>query len=164
MFSVRRKLFAENAMSFCRPWFLGCSVLVAGTFFQAGCESIAHKTAPESSLGADEGLAIAQDIQGRESGRVAGWGRGHSMQPIFGDNTLIITHPIEWEALERGMVVAYYGPLGDRVVHSLIKRSSDGRYWRAKGINNLSADGGKVTADNLIGVVYGSVQTAIPEE
>lgn len=42
--------------------------------------------------------------------------------------------------------------------------ADEGSYCRAKGINNLRADGGKVNEDNLIGVVYGAVQTAFPEQ
>lgn len=130
----------------------------------AGCTYIPDSSAPESTLSADEGIEVAYQVQNQEEGRVAGWGRGDSMQPVFSDNTVLVIHPIEWEDLEKGMLVAYYGPARDRVVHSLIKHREDRGYWMAKGINNLQADGGRVTKDNLIGVVYASIQTEKPEE
>ncbi|WOO39844.1 S24/S26 family peptidase [Rubellicoccus peritrichatus] len=142
--------------------FIPFSALVLA--FVTGCTYVPDTAAPESNLSADEGIDVAYQIESQGEGRVAGWGRGESMQPVFSDNTVLVIHPIAWEDLEKGMLVAYYGPAGDRVVHSLIRKRESRDYWMAKGINNMQADGGRVTKDNLIGVVYASIQTANPEE
>lgn len=132
--------------------------------FLSGCTYVGERSAPDSDMRADEGMAVAYQIESRDEGRVAGWGRGESMQPVFADNTILVTNPIAWGDLKKGMLVAYYGPHGDRVVHSLLLYRENGDYWIAKGINNLDADGGRVTRDNLIGVVYASIQTEKAEE
>ncbi len=134
-------------------------LLFSASMALIGCTYVGDRSSPDSDLRAGEGMAVAYQLEGQDKGRVAGWGRGESMQPIFADNTILVTNPIEWEDLQKGMLVAYFGPHGDRVVHSLVRYSESGDYWQAKGINNLEADGGRVTRENLIGVVYASIQT-----
>ncbi len=76
------------------------------------------------------------------------------MAPIYGDNTVLVITPIDFDQLEAGMIVAYRNKWGDQIVHQLVRR--DGHKWVAKGLNNERVDMEPVTRKNLIGVVYAS--------
>ena len=79
------------------------------------------------------------------------------MAPIYGENSVIVTQPIAYEDLEKGMIVAFINPQGLRVVHQLTRLTQNG--WRSQGLNNAFEDEGYVTPQNLIGVVYGVFQS-----
>lgn len=81
-------------------------------------------------------------------------GTGSSMQPVYGDETLLVINPIAYDDLRPGMTVAYRNQRGVRVVHRLVVRLADG--WRIMGLNNDRVDEDVVTRENLIGVVYAS--------
>lgn len=76
------------------------------------------------------------------------------MQPLYGPNSYLLIEPIDYRQLKPGMIVAYRDLGGRRVVHRLVSREGD--YWTVEGINNAHPDADYVTADNLIGVVYGA--------
>lgn len=132
---------------------------LAGLLFFAGCDS-SQSTAstmgpPSSPLGSRDALAAAMDLQDAGEGRVAGLGHGASMEPLYGDNAVLIITPIEFSELKRGMLVAYRNSQGNRVVHQLVER--DGYGWVAMGLNNSGVDSERVTVFNLEGVVYGAL-------
>ncbi len=76
------------------------------------------------------------------------------MQPVYGEDTLLVISPIAYDDLQPGMIVAYRNRRGVRVVHRLVVRLADG--WRIVGLNNARVDDDVVTRENLIGVVYAS--------
>ncbi len=89
---------------------------------------------------------------------MAGAGTGLSMYPLFGRNTFILTAPIAFDDLEKGMIVAYRSRRGYNVMHRLeIKRNDS---WVAAGINNPGYDPERVTRGNLLGSVYGCFNSA----
>jgi hypothetical protein len=98
----------------------------------------------------------AELVAAQEPGRSAAVGRGESMAPIFGDNTMLVLTQIPYDELEAGMLVAYRNERGIQVVHRLIERTSRGD-WRAQGINNPGEDRERVTRGNYLGVVYASM-------
>jgi signal peptidase I len=81
--------------------------------------------------------------------------QGSSMEPQFGDSSLLLVGAATFDDLRPGMVVVYRDATGDWVAHRLIQRTADG--WVAKGYNNANNDPGLVTAKNLRGVVFGLV-------
>lgn len=80
------------------------------------------------------------------------------MEPLFGPNTYLVIDPIEYEDLRSGMIVVYEDLSGRQIAHRLVSKE-DG-YWTVEGINNTFEDLDVVTADNLVGVVYGSFHGA----
>jgi len=76
------------------------------------------------------------------------------MQPVFGEDTLLVINPIAYDDLRPGMTVAYRNRRGVRVVHRLVVKLADG--WRIMGLNNDRVDDAVVTRENLIGVIYAS--------
>jgi hypothetical protein len=99
----------------------------------------------------------AEMLAGRESGRSAAVGAGESMAPVYGDNTLLVVAKVPYDTLEAGMTVAYTNNRGTRVVHRLLEKTGGG--WRVQGLNNGMADRDRVTEENLIGVVYASLNS-----
>jgi len=93
-------------------------------------------------------------VAAREPGRIPVVGTGSSMQPVYGDNTMLVVRPIDYDLLQAGMTVAYVDHNGVRVVHRLIEKVADG--WRVMGLNNERVDNELVTRKNLIGEVYAS--------
>ena len=109
---------------------------------------------PAAAVGVDQAWQDAKLVASRAPGRIPVVGAGSSMEPIYGDNTMLVISPIAYNQLRPGMTVAYRNRDGLRVVHELVEKLDDG--WRVKGINNAQADPELVTRRNLIGVVYAS--------
>ncbi len=119
----------------------------------ASCETIENDNLTASStVGADTAMVTARTVRWGVAGGSLRKGQGSSMAPIYGDNTVVVITPIDFNELEIGMVVAYRNKWGDQIVHQLVKR--DGKRWVARGLNNARADAEPVTPKNLIGVVY----------
>lgn len=137
------------------------SILAAGCFvgLGVGCATGGPRGDPPSSTASKrEVLDAALRLEERAEGRSASFGAGDSMAPIYGENSVIVTHPIGFDELEAGMIVEFISETHGRVVHQLTRKTRHG--WKSKGINNPVEDAGHVTADNLIGVVYGVFQSS----
>lgn len=78
-------------------------------------------------------------------------GQGRSMQPLYGDNTVLVVQPKPFAQLERGMSVVFRTKDNRSITHVLVAKSKDG--WRTMGLNNARHDGTPVTQENLQGVV-----------
>lgn len=115
------------------------------------------KPAPATDVGKVEAWSDAERVAARGEGRVTVIGSGESMRPIYGENSVLVITKIDYAALKPGMQVAYINAAGRRVVHVLLK--PDARGWRVQGLNNADEDLERVTAHNLIGVVYASFAT-----
>lgn len=74
------------------------------------------------------------------------------MNPIYGDNTMMVVKPLPFDQLTATHVVVFMNSAGRRVAHQLISRV--GRGWLSQGINMAKADSDIVTPENYIGVVY----------
>jgi len=141
-------------------WVLAAGMLAA----VGGCENAnpPGMRAPSSTVDQMSVVQAARTAQSGEPGSTLGQGGGQSMQPIYGNNTVMVIEPVEWGQLKPGMNVAYSDPFGNRIVHQLLYMQNG--VWVAKGLNNMWPDKYAVTPKNLIGVVYGSFQTDVPDE
>jgi signal peptidase I len=99
---------------------------------------------------------IAPKIEGTEVFSVVPSG---SMRPAFDDNTVLLTEPAPFDALQVGDIVVFrHSGTGARVVHRIIQRRRGG-YW-TKGDRNVKMDDELVTEENYIGRVYGILYTS----
>ncbi|MDD2764198.1 MAG: S24/S26 family peptidase [Opitutaceae bacterium] len=110
--------------------------------------------APSANVDVNEAWRDAKLVAAREPGRIPVVGTGSSMQPVYGDNTMLVVRPVDYDDLRAGMTVAYVDHTGVRVVHRLVEKVADG--WRVLGLNNERVDNELVTRKNLIGAVYAS--------
>ena len=80
-----------------------------------GCASSPSPPEPTVSPSADvnvnEAWRDAKMVAAREPGRMPAVGTGSSMQPVYGDNTLLVISPIDYEQLRAGMTVVNVNPL-----------------------------------------------------
>jgi hypothetical protein len=109
---------------------------------------------PSANVNVDQAWHDAKMVAEREPGREPAMGAGSSMQPVYGDNTMLVISPIAYDQLREGMSVAYLNRRGVRVVHRLVEKTGGG--WRVIGLNNNREDDELVTRRNLLGVVYAS--------
>ncbi len=68
---------------------------------------------------------------------------------------MLVISAVPYDTLQAGMTVAYRNLRGVEVVHKLIEKTYRG--WRVEGLNNEEADFELVTPQNLIGVVYATL-------
>ncbi len=118
------------------------------------------KAVPTSDVSRVQAWKDAERVAEMGEGRVSAVGSGGSMQPVFGNATMIVISKIAYEDLMPGMTVAYLNKKGRQVVHQLLEKKAKG--WRVQGLNNEEADNELVTRDNLLGVVYASIAAEEP--
>ena len=111
--------------------------------------------APTANVQKIQAWKDAEMLAARDPGRTALVGGGTSMNPVYGDNTMLVTVPIDFKDLQAGMYVVYLNRNNRRVAHRLVAKESKG--WRAQGLNNPEEDNDLVTPENLIGVIYASL-------
>jgi hypothetical protein len=123
----------------------------------AGCASNdpAPKTPPTANVTKIQAWHDAEMLSNRGTGRSPAAGAGSSMLPVYGDNTMLVISAVPYDTLQAGMTVAYRNLRGVEVVHKLIEKTYRG--WRVEGLNNEEADFELVTPQNLIGVVYATL-------
>ena len=107
---------------------------------------------PSSSTSKKSTTTVARIVRWEVPGGTVMQGSGLSMAPIYGENTMVVTTPIEFEDLKAEMIVAYRNRSGELVVHQIVNKI--GKKWLAQGINNRTFDRDRVTKNNLVGVVY----------
>lgn len=77
--------------------------------------------------------------------------RGRSMEPYFGENSVLVVGPAEIAVVRPGMIVIFEDGEGDLVSHKVMEVTEEG--LRTMGYRNLRPDPELVTARNLRGVV-----------
>jgi PBP1b-binding outer membrane lipoprotein LpoB len=120
----------------------------------------AAKLVPSTNVSRVQAWKDAEMVASMGDGRVSAAGSGGSMQPVFGDNTMIVISKIAYEDLQPGMTVAYLNRRGHQVVHQIIEKEAAG--WRVQGLNNEIEDLDRVTRENLLGVIYASFAAEEP--
>jgi hypothetical protein len=147
-----------------------CSIL-AFSLLLSGCETVNEtpgtsrtmtgnptgSLVPSSNVSRLQAWQDASTVASRGEGRASLVGAGESMNPVYGDTTMLVVTEIAYEKLQPGMTVVYINKQGHRVAHQLISKERGG--WKAQGINNEFADSELVTPANLVGVVYASMST-----
>lgn len=116
---------------------------------------------PSANVSANQAWRDVKMVAGHEPGRLPVVGTGKSMQPIYGDNTMLVINTIAYEDLRAGMTVVYMNRRGLRVAHQLVEKITGG--WRVKSLNNERFDEELVTPENLVGVVYASFNYDVEE-
>ena len=111
--------------------------------------------APTANVSKNEAWHDAMLMTRLEGDRLAVLGGGASMQPVYGQGTVLVLKRIPYDDLKLGMTVAYIDHNGVKVVHKLVDKQDGG--WRVMGLNNAWIDMDLVTATNLIGVVYATL-------
>jgi hypothetical protein len=141
---------------------LALSGLLGSGLLIGGCATPAPTGAPppdqpvpEANVKKIQAWKDAEMLAAREPGRAALVGGGTSMNPVYGDNTMLVAVPIDFKDLQAGMYVVYLNRNNRRVAHRLVAKESKG--WRAQGLNNPEEDNDLVTPENLIGVIYASL-------
>lgn len=118
------------------------------------------KLVPSTNVSRVQAWKDAELVASMGEGRASAAGSGGSMQPVFGDNTMIVISKIAFEELKPGMTVAYVNRRGHQVVHQIIEKEASG--WRVQGLNNEIEDLDHVTRENLLGVIYASFAAEEP--
>ncbi len=118
------------------------------------------KRVPSSNTSRVQAWKDAEMVSKMGEGRASAAGSGGSMQPVFGDNTMIVISKIAYEELQAGMTVAYLNRRGHQVVHQILEKKAQG--WRVQGLNNEKEDLDFVTRENLLGVIYASFAAEEP--
>jgi hypothetical protein len=137
-------------------------VLLAGCASNSADRSDQAKTPPTANVGKLQAWNDAEMLAQRAEGRSAAAGAGTSMLPIYGDNTMLVINAVPYDTLKTGMTVAYLNSRGIEVVHKLIGKEARG--WLVAGLNNEEADRELVTPENLIGVVYATLNYDADED
>jgi hypothetical protein len=157
------KLFVESTVESIRPWKGGAAAMIAILLAMGGgcASSPAPVTAapepvvsPSAPVKVDEAWRDAKMVSARAPGSQPAVGTGSSMQPVYGEHTMLVIKPLPYDQLRAGMTVAYVSRQGVRVVHRLVELTEGG--WRVMGLNNERADAELVTRKNLLGIIYAS--------
>ena len=83
---------------------------------------------------------------------------GQSMGEFFGDNSLILVQKASLADLRVGMMVVYRSAEGELISHQVV--GHDGDSVRTRGVANWKADPAPITADMVVGTVFGVFHTA----
>ncbi len=118
------------------------------------------KRVPSSNVSRVQAWKDAELVSKMGEGRASAAGSGGSMQPVFGDNTMIVISKIAYEDLKPGMTIAYLNRRGHQVVHQILEKKAGG--WRVQGLNNETEDLDLVTRENLLGAIYASFAAEEP--
>ncbi len=118
--------------------------------------SLVSKAVPATDVGRMQAWDDAERVVALGEGRLTMIGTGKSMQPVYGEGTVLVLTKIDFADLKPGMQVAYVNDDGRQVLHVLIAYDPERLGWKVRGLNNESEDRARVTSSNLVGVVYAS--------
>lgn len=130
----------------------GLRMLLAVAAMIGSVASSSAADRPVGPLSLDVALSDAYRLAARYAGAAVVRVQGESMLPFFGDGSVLVMKPVAPERLRPGMVVVYRNRFGETVSHRV--ESHDEAGWVVRGYNNSENDSTRVTAENLLGVVY----------
>ncbi len=107
---------------------------------------------PTAAVTKNQAWRDAEALAAMDPGRLSVIGAGASMRPVYGEDTVLVLQALPFASLSAGMDVAYRTRDGRVVLHRLVAREGAG--WRARGLYNDREDAERVTAENLLGVVF----------
>jgi len=87
---------------------------------------------------------------------------GNSMQPYFGNHSILVVSRADFEGIGVGTTVVYADREGDLVSHKVVEVTPEG--LRTMGHRNFRVDPDRVTPSNLHGVVVAVFHTQGPPE
>lgn len=127
-------------------------VIIVSMLHLSACTTAETAIEPVSTVDSATTLKVARSVKRGYFGGSIGSGVGDSMKPFYGEHTVMVITPAEFNDLQAGMMVAYQNMKGKRIVHQLVRKR--GKKWIAQGLNNQVMDEEWVIADNFLGVVY----------
>lgn len=116
--------------------------------------------APQSAVSPAQALQDARQVVQARADWTLYRGAGDSMNPFFGENSLLLVAPISFPALQPGMIAVYRDATGSIVAHRVVSRTPGEAI--ARGFNNPADDPHTISADNLIGVTAGFLHASAP--
>ena len=161
LFIVVDSLFPQAAVGACARKLICLAVLASPlvaaekTAAPPASHNRGTKEAPAANVSKLQAWKDAELIASLAPGRTEVVGAGDSMKPVYGENTILVISKIGFGELRAGMSVVYTNRRGRQVVHQVLERKANG--WRVQGLNNDKEDLDRVTAENLVGVVYASL-------
>jgi signal peptidase I len=111
-----------------------------------------YAVAPSSGVPFLDALSDARHLASIKADMSVYMVKGDSMEPFFGNNSILVINKTDFDALRPGMMVVYRDAAGDFVAHRVIEHTSIG--WTVMGQNNDKKDPGLVTSDNYQGTVF----------
>ena len=110
-----------------------------------------ERETPKATLVVDgQQMKLAQADASQVNGECF-YGIGHSMEPLYPPKTAIVTKPVAYDDIKKGMTVVYRKSNGKVVAHAVIDEDRNG--YIVQGVNNDEEDSESVNEKNLIGVV-----------
>ncbi len=124
-----------------------CFTLI-GLFFAAAVWA----TAPRSSVPFLEVLQTAESIAVTNPDWAVYRTRGDSMDPFYGNHSLIVVQKTRLKNLRKGMLVLYRTPSGQCIAHQVV--AHHGGWIETKGADNERKDPYFIKADMIVGAVF----------
>jgi len=116
------------------------------------------QAAPKSSAPFEKALKDAEMVASLNPAWSVHRTTGKSMGEFFGDNSLILVQQASLADLRVGMMVVYRSAEGELISHKVV--GHDGDSVRTMGVANWKADPEPVTADMVVGTVFGVFHSA----
>ena len=114
--------------------------------------------APKSSAPFEKALKDAEMVASLSPAWSVHRSSGKSMGDFFGDNSLILVQEASLADIRVGMMVVYRSASGELISHKVI--GHDGDSVRTMGVANWKMDPAPVTADMIVGTVFGVFHSA----
>lgn len=112
----------------------------------------------KSGVSPEQAIADAKIIQKGHPTWNLFAGSGFSMDPFFGDNSLLFVEKTPISKMKPGMVAVFTDHQGDTVAHTVVRVTPEGLV--TKGLNNSTIDPTPVTHERLIGAVIGRLEAS----
>ncbi len=120
--------------------------------------ALTANAAPKSSASFEKALRDAEMIAALNPAWSVQRTTGTSMGDYFGDNSLILVQKASISEIRVGMMVVYRSLTGELIAHKVIEHN--GESVRTTGVSNWNVDPEPVTADMIVGTVFGVFHTA----
>lgn len=115
---------------------------------------------PTSAVSFGKALTDAETIASMNAGWKVARVEGKSMEPFFGDHSILVYGPENFQQIQMGMTVVFEDETGDLVAHRVVQQEASG--LRTLGNNNFQKDSVLVTPANFRGVVIAVFHTSAP--
>lgn len=116
------------------------------------------QAAPKSSASFDKALQDAQMVASLSADWSVHRTSGASMGDFFGDNSLILVQKAGIDEIRVGMMIVYRSSTGELISHKVV--AHDGASLQTMGVANWKADPEPVTAEMIVGAVFGVFHTS----
>ena len=120
--------------------------------------NLCSASTPRTGVSLDQALSDAQKVAEMNPNWRVMRCTGNSMEPYFGVNSLLLVQSVNFEDLQKGMIVIYRDHEGQLIGHKVATVAPDRVI--AQGENNWVRDPEPIVRDNLIGVVFATLHSS----